>query len=65
MQRMEYHQRPVVAGMASQILRLEMQGNPQPDKIAVMRNTAESAFKDIAGISPGSLCLAANGLAPR
>ena len=64
-QRVEYYQRLVVVGMVYQLMQLDLQKSPQPDQIAAMRAAAESAFTEIAGISPERIQFTANGLAPR
>lgn len=64
-QRREYYQRLVVVGMVFQLLQLEMQNNPQPEQIAAMRRAAETAFTEMAGISPASITFTAKGLVPR
>lgn len=64
-ERIEYYQRLVIVGMVFQLHQLNLQEKPDAKQIAVMREAAGSAFKQIAGIAPDQIRFTANGLRSR
>ena len=63
--RTEYYQRLVVAGMLYQLLQLDLQADPDPGQIAMMRTAAGKAFKELSGRAPDSIHFTRQGLLPR